>query len=87
MDVSNDTNTDSKYKVSGGGGAVPMPKGRWLSLKARKKIKHSPKPPGPWTVSFSVNGHEFVGKADTANAQVKLTKTKGQFHVAVCEVF
>ena len=92
MEVSNDTDQDTKYKVSGGGVPIPQdPKlntSTWPVLTKKTKTKHSPKLPGPWWISFAVNGkHVGVGQASTADDRVTLKKVGRKYQVEVCRLF
>src|SRR5262245_28488275 len=92
MEVSNDTDQDTKYKVSGGG--VPIPKGtskwdtsKWPVLAKRTGIQHSPTLPGPWWIAFAVNGKQLVGEANSAADHVTLKKIGRTYQVEVCKLF
>lgn len=81
MEIENDTDKDAKVRVSGGGAGV-APHGRpsddesvaeWASLPPGGRLKHSPPPPGPWTVCFAVNGRRILEDVPPRTRRVTLT--------------
>ena len=90
MDVTNTTNEDVKYKVSGGtqGSGMHPPKPfdieealNWPTLPAGGRVQHKPKSPGPWTVYFVVKGQRFFKKVHPDTEKVSLVETGGGFRV------
>ena len=89
MEVTNTTNDDAKYKVSGvqGSGMDPHkpfdPEDvvNWPTLPAGGRIQHKPKSPGPWTVFFAVKGEVFHKSVHPATERVSLVTNGGRFRV------
>ncbi|HEV2852698.1 MAG TPA: hypothetical protein VHC97_07835 [Thermoanaerobaculia bacterium] len=91
MDIVNGTNEDAKVKVSGGGSGI-APQSRpfedenfadWPSLPPGGLLRHSPLPPGPWTVCFVVNGHRVLGEARSGSSKITLTPAGSAFRIKV----
>ncbi len=90
MDITNTTDVDTKYKVTGGGGA-PMgghhhPKDfpieeavSWPTLHAGSRISYTPKSDGPWTVYFVIQGKGFTVTTESADGQVMLMRSGAGF--------
>jgi hypothetical protein len=88
MELSNSTGEDTKYKVtSGGAGAAPqkhpLNNEGWRDLPAGALVHHSLPPPGPWHISFLVNGRRVIGEAGSNACQVKLVQKGGTYRVEV----
>ncbi|HEX6900356.1 MAG TPA: hypothetical protein VF789_11605 [Thermoanaerobaculia bacterium] len=90
MEVTNTTDVDAKYKVSGstqGSGMDPRkpvdPKdaGNWPTLPAGGRIQHKPKSPGPWIVYFVVKDEVFHKSVHPETERVALVKNGGGFRV------
>lgn len=91
MDINNDTSAEAKVKVAGGGSGV-APHARpfdddnfadWPTLPPGGLLRHSPLPPGPWTVCFVVNGHRILGEARSRSSKVTLTSAGDAYRVKV----
>jgi hypothetical protein len=90
MEVTNTTDVDAKYKVSGstqGSGMNPHkpfdPEDvvNWPVLPAGGRVQHQPKSPGPWTVIFVVKGQDFSKSVHRDTERVALVATNGGFRV------
>ena len=90
MEVTNTTDQDVKYKVTGGtqGSGMNPPKPfdveealSWPTLPAGGRVLHKPKSPGPWTVFFFVQDQGFVKKVHPDTQRVTLVATGGGFRV------
>ena len=90
MEVSNATNEDAKYKVSGGSQGSGMNPHKpfdveeamsWPTLPPGGRVEHNPKSPGPWTVYFVVNNEGFFKKVHADTERVSLVATGGGFRV------
>jgi hypothetical protein len=92
MDITNSTDMDTKYKVTGSGG--PPMGGQdhhrdfpseeavsWPTLHAGRQISLHPNSSGPWTVYFYVQGKGFIATAETSDVQVTLMRSGAGFHV------
>lgn len=90
MDITNTTDVDTKYKVTGTGGS-PMgghhhPKDfpieeavSWPTLHAGARISYTPKSDGPWTVYFVIQGKGFTVTTESADGQVMLMRSGAGF--------
>ncbi len=90
MDITNTTDVDTKYKVTGTGGS-PMgghhsPKDfpieeavSWPTLHAGSRISYTPKSDGPWTVYFVIQGKGFIVTTESADGEVMLTRSGAGF--------
>jgi hypothetical protein len=90
MDITNTTEVDTKYKVTGSGG-TPMgghhhPKDfpieeavSWPTLHAGSKISYRPNSSGPWTVYFVVQGKGVAVTLESSDGQVMLTRSGNGF--------
>ncbi len=90
MDITNTTDVDTKYKVTGTGGS-PMgghhhPKDfpieeavSWPTLHAGSRISYTPKSDGPWTVYFVIQGKGFTVTTESADSQVMLMRSGAGF--------
>lgn len=89
MELTNTTDEDTKYKVSGTGGSGMNPHKpfdpedavNWPVLPAGGRVHHQPKSPGPWTVFFFVKGQSFFKKVHPDTERVTLVATGGGFRV------
>lgn len=92
MEVTNTTDTDAKYKVSGGAQGSGMnphkpfdveeAKG-WPTIPPGGRVEHKPKSPGPWTVYFVVKGEPVVKNVHSDTERVSLVKAGGGFRVDI----
>jgi hypothetical protein len=90
MDITNSTEVDTKYKVTGSGGS-PMgghhhPKDfpieeavSWPTLHAGSRISYTPKSDGPWTVYFVIQGKGFTVTTESADGEVMLMRSGAGF--------
>jgi hypothetical protein len=94
MDITNSTDLDTKYKVTGTGGS-PMgghhhPKDfpieeavSWPTLHAGNKISYTPKSSGPWTIYFVVQGKGFTVTTESSEDRVTLMRSGAGFQAQV----
>jgi hypothetical protein len=97
MDITNTTDVDTKYKVTGGGGP-PIdghhhPKGpkdfpmeeavSWPTLHAGSKVSYTPKSSGPWTIYFVVQGKGYTVTTESAEDRLMLMRSGAGFQVQV----
>lgn len=94
MDITNSTEVDTKYNVTGGGGA-PMgghhhPKDfpveeavSWPTLHAGSQVSYNPKSSGPWTIYFVVQGQGFTVTTESSEDRLTLMRSGSGFHVQV----
>lgn len=94
MDITNTTDIDTKYKVTGGGGS-PMgdhhhPKDfpleeatSWPTLHAGSQISYHPHSSGPWTIYFVVQGKGFTVTTESAEDRLTLVRSGAGFQVQV----
>ena len=90
MDITNTTEVDTKYKVTGSGGS-PMgghhhPKDfpieeavSWPTLHAGSRISYTPKSGGPWTIYFVIQGKGFTVTTESADGEVMLMRSGAGF--------
>ena len=92
MDISNSTDLDTKFKVTGGGGSsssstlrfTPEAAVSWPTLPAGSRLSVLPKSTGPWTVYFVVEGRGIVVREiSSADGQLTLMRSGSGFHVRV----
>jgi hypothetical protein len=93
MEIINGTNQEAKVRVGGGGAGVDFDDdylcekqedtSRWPLVPAGGTMRHSPLPPGPWTVCFVVNGCQVVREVRSANDKVTLAPEGSAFEVKV----
>lgn len=90
MEVTNTTDEDTKYKVSGstqGSGmnphkpVDPEEAVNWPTLPAGGRVHHQPKSPGPWTVFFVVKGQVVSKNIHPGTERVSLVATGGGYRV------
>lgn len=89
MEVTNTTDVDAKYKVSGTQGSGMNPHKpfdpeeavNWPVLPAGGRIQHNPKSPGPWIVYFVVKGAVFHKNVHPDTERVSLVTNGGRFQV------
>jgi hypothetical protein len=89
MDITNDTDTNTKYTVknSSGSGAGPhkdpvfRPEDtvNWKELAAGSTVHHKPASKGPWKVYFYVAGQSLAAEASSDNDHVQLVTHAGNF--------
>ncbi|HET9209293.1 MAG TPA: hypothetical protein VFR03_02780 [Thermoanaerobaculia bacterium] len=94
MDITNSTDQDTKYKVTGSGG-TPMgghhhPKDfpieeavSWPTLHAGSQVSYTPNSSGPWTIYFVVQGKGFTVTTESAEDRLTLMRSGAGFHVQV----
>jgi hypothetical protein len=91
MDITNTTDVDTKYKVTGGGGTPMGPHHQskdfpveeavsWPTLHAGSRISYNPKSSGPWTVYFMVQGKGVIVTTGSSDGQVMLMRAGNGFH-------
>ena len=90
MEVTNTTDEDAKFKVSGNTqGSGMAPHGHfdpeeavhWPTIPAGGRVHHKPGSPGPWTVFFVVEGQGFFKKVSPNTERVALVATGGGYRV------
>lgn len=90
MEVTNTTDEDAKFKVSGGtqgSGMNPQKPfdveeaSHWSTIPPGGRIQHKPKSPGPWTIYFMVKDQGFFKKIHPDTQRVTLVATGGGFRV------
>ena len=93
MDITNTTGTDTRYRVTGGGGTPMDPHHHrefrteetvsWPVLQAGSRISYDPKSEGPWTIFFFVQGSAVSVTAKSASDHLTLMQAAGGFTVQV----
>lgn len=90
MEVTNTTNEDAKYKVTGGSQGSGMNPHKpfdveeatgWPTIPPGGRVEHKPKSPGPWTVYFLVKDQGFFKKVHSDTERVTLVAAGGGFRV------
>ena len=94
MDITNTTDVDTKYKVTGSGGS-PMgghyhPKDfpieeavSWPTRHAGSQVSYNPKSSGPWTIYFVVQGKGITVTTESSDNRLILTRSGSGFQVQV----
>ncbi|HEY3571970.1 MAG TPA: hypothetical protein VGP73_28830 [Thermoanaerobaculia bacterium] len=95
MDITNTTDVDTQYKVTGGGGP-PMGDGHhhnndfpmeaaasWPTLHAGSQVSYNPKSSGPWTIYFVVQGQGITVTTESSDNRLTLMRSGSGFHVQV----
>jgi hypothetical protein len=94
MDITNSSDHDAKYKVSGDSGS-PMgghhhPQDfpneeavSWPTLHAGSRVSYAPKSSGPWTVYFFVHGEKLIVTTESAEDRLTLMRSGNGFHVQI----
>jgi hypothetical protein len=89
MDIENNTNQDTRVKVTGGSGMAPYGSYRddddpskWPLLPPGGLLSHSPLPP-PWTICFLVNGRQVLKEVRHAASKVTLAAAGNAFRIDV----
>ena len=90
MDITNSTEVDTKYKVTGSGGTPMDPHHShdfriedavsWPTLHAGSRISYKPNSSGPWTVYFVVQGKGITVTSESSDGQVTLMRSGNGFH-------
>ena len=82
MDISNSSDKDVRFRVSGG---EPMARevASWPILPAGSLVSYKPTSPGPWTVVFSVSGQWIVVESTSASDQIYLLQTGNSLRAEV----
>lgn len=95
MDITNSTDVDTQYKVTGGGGPpmgddhyhhkdFPMDEAaRWPTLHAGSQVSLNPRSAGPWTVYFYVQGKGYTVTTESSDNRLMLMRSGSDFHVQV----
>jgi len=90
MEISNNTDQDTRYRVTGTGGSGAGPHDphfpfkredtvNWKELAAGSIVRHKPASKGPWKVYFYVAGQGLATEASSDNDRVQLITHAGNF--------
>lgn len=94
MDITNTTDVNTQYKVTGGGGP-PMgddhhhkdfpaeEAASWPTLHAGSQVSYNPRSTGPWTVYFYVQGKGYTVTTESPEDRLTLTRSGSGFQVQV----
>jgi hypothetical protein len=82
MDITNSSDKDVRFKVSGG---EPLANevASWPVLPAGSLVSYKPTSPGPWTVAFYVSDQWVVVESTSASDKVYLWQTGGSLRAEV----
>ncbi len=97
MDITNDTDTNTRYTVKNSSGSGMGPHNRsfpfrpeetaaWKELAAGSTVRHNPASKGPWKVYFFVDGHGVTAEASSDNDRVQLVAQADTFRANVRKV-